>query len=78
PIAIPYVHRRIESKYRATYDSIQSMLNSASVAIVYLICSALLNGEPQSAATISHLWAIMGASLVAVTFFLFLIRPRNS
>ena len=78
PIAIPFVHHRINSKYRATYDSLQSMINSVAVAVVYLICSAVLKGQSQTAETVGRLWINMGAALILLTLLLFLLRPRKS
>jgi len=77
PSADPYIQNFIQSKYRATYKSMQTMATSLTSFCLYLLMSYILRGRPATADSVGYLWILMGGSLAVLSTFIYLIRPRK-
>ncbi len=78
PVLVPFIHRRTQSSYKATYDSLHSIIASSATVVVYLICSFILKNGGQSALEVANLWIITGTALVIISSLIYLIRPRKN
>jgi MFS family permease len=77
PLIGLFVQRRVESGYRATYGSLQSLLGRLGFAAVLVVTWALLRGLPTASAAIVTSWVWAGSVMTALSFVLWLIRPRQ-
>lgn len=76
PLTDSFVQHRIESSYRATFSSLQSLIGRIGFAVVPLIVWMLVEGQPNTVETIELIWLVCGSLLMAGSLILFLIRPR--
>lgn len=77
PMLEIYTQRRIDSAYRATFGSFQSLIGRAGYAVVLIGLWALTDGRPNNSATIALAWTTGGTLLVAAAVILWLFRPKN-
>jgi MFS family permease len=78
PVLDVYTQRRVESSWRATFGSLQSLVSQAGVGCVLIIMWLLSLGRPATPATISELWLTFGALLLAAAAGLWLKRPTQT
>lgn len=77
PIMSVFTQRRIESKYRATFGSLQSLLGKTGLALSLVLVWFLSEGRDASRETIALVWTVSGVLLVAGTALLWLFRPKE-
>ncbi|MDD2785321.1 MAG: MFS transporter [Patescibacteria group bacterium] len=77
PLADVFIQRRIESGYRATYSSLNSLLgrsgNTIVLAGVWFFSRSLPDGESK----IVTIWTTVGGLLVLASLMLYLFRPKT-
>ena len=78
PLVDSFVQHRVESGYRATFGSLQSLLQKMSLAIVPVLIWLTIRTEPNTPTTISFVWFMCGLFLMVGALILFLVRPRNA
>ncbi|MFH1404709.1 MAG: MFS transporter [Patescibacteria group bacterium] len=78
PLMGSYVQHRVESSYRATFGSLQSLLGRSGCALAPLIVWLTIGGKPNNQETISTVWMWAGAVLIVGAIFLYVIRPKPS
>lgn len=77
PVMSAFTQRKIESKYRATFGSLQSLLGKSGLALALVLVWFLSEGRSASRETIVLVWTVSGTLLVAGTAFLWLFRPQE-
>ena len=77
PLTETYVQERIGSAYRATFGSLQSLIREAGIGVAFLLTAIFSLGLPFEASTSRSVWMTVGSVLFALTFVLFLFRPKN-
>lgn len=77
PLTDTFIHHRVESSYRATFGSLQSLIGSIGMAIVPLVLAVSLAGAEQSNRTIAVSWYVTGSLLALAAVILYAVRPRN-
>jgi MFS family permease len=65
PLMETYVQKRVESGYRATYSSVQSLIQRAGFVVIIGGVILLTRGMPSNANTVSFAWVVSGALMVA-------------
>lgn len=79
PYADAFVNEQIESGYRATYGSLQSLLGSIGMVLALLGCSLFMvlqgEGDPGPAAII-HLWQMAGGLAILIVIVLAIFHPK--
>ncbi|MFC1638768.1 MFS transporter [Patescibacteria group bacterium] len=78
PLLDTYVQRRVESPYRATYGSLQSLVSRLCFVAIASAVWAITSGMPVDGRFIPVVWGVQGAVLVAVSLLLALFRSRRS
>ncbi len=76
PLLDTFTQRRIESPYRATFGSFQSLIGRAGFGIVLAGTWFLTRGRTPDAATVRLTWVAAGALLAAAGGVFWLFRPR--
>lgn len=76
PYLNTFVNERIESAYRATYESLQSFLGLFGLLTVQLIITGIFKVLGSDAAFIPWLWLGASLALLAVTGVLWRLRPK--
>lgn len=77
PLLEVYTQRRIESAYRATYGSLQSLLSKFGYAGIVGSVWLCTSGMPTNIATISSVWLAAGLLMAAASVALWLKRPAK-
>jgi MFS family permease len=77
PFTSALMQRRIESEYRATYGSCQSLISRGGNAIVVFVLWLALGPAKPTASTIGATWAICGFLLAAAAIILWLRRTTR-
>lgn len=78
PLVDSFVQHRVESGYRATFGSLQSLLGKISLAIVPALIWLTIRHDPNTPETIRFVWFVCGLVLIIGSLMLFLVRPRNA
>lgn len=77
PLLDAFTARRVESAYRATFGSLQSLLGKIGYAIVLVGVWFATRGLPTTSATIIRVWEVAGSLLVFAALSLWFFRPRQ-
>lgn len=77
PIMSVYTQRRIESRFRATFGSLQSLLGKTGLAAALLLVLFLSYGQEVSRELIVFIWSVCGSLLILAGLFLWRLRPRS-
>ncbi len=77
PLLDTYTQRRIESPYRATFGSFQSLIGRAGFGIVLIGTWLLTRGRTPDASTVRLTWVAAGLLLSAAAAVFWLFRPRR-
>ncbi|MDQ7814748.1 MAG: MFS transporter [Patescibacteria group bacterium] len=77
PLMDGYIYSRVESSYKATYGSLQSMVSRSGFALVLFVGWWLLRGHDVNASD-GLIWPVAGLCLVACATLLWIIRPRQT
>lgn len=77
PLVDSFVQHRVESGYRATFGSLQSLLGRIGLVIAPVLIWLTIRHDPNTPETISFVWFACGIVLVIGALILFLFRPRN-
>jgi hypothetical protein len=77
PIMGIYTQRRVDSRCRATFGSLQSLLGKIGCAAALLLMWALTDGRTASHETIVLVWSTCGTLLLLGTLLLWVFRPRE-
>ena len=78
PLTDSFVHHRVESGYRATFGSLQSLLGRSGLVLFSFLNWLFLRHLPDSSATISIVWFGCGFVIVVGASILYLFRPQHS
>ncbi len=76
PLVDSFIQHRVESGYRATFSSLQSLLSKLSFVLVPALVWLTIRDQPNTQATISVVWIACGCALVTGSLVLFLFRPK--
>jgi MFS family permease len=76
PLSDVFIHHRVESSYRATFSSLQSLLGRLGFAVTPFVVWFSLRQAPSDNTTIATVWMICGSLMVAGALVLYLFRPR--
>ena len=76
PLVDSFVQHRIESGYRATFVSLQSLLGRIGLVITPLVIWFTIRDKPNTSETISNVWIICGTVLVTGALVLACFRTR--
>jgi hypothetical protein len=74
PMLDTFTQERVDSSFRATFGSFQSLIGRAGFAIVLVGVWLATSGMPSSAASIAAVWAVSGSLLAAAGISLWLLR----
>jgi hypothetical protein len=77
PLVDSFVQHRIESGYRATFVSLQSLLGRIGLVITPLVIWFTIRDAPNTPETISSVWIISGVVLVVGALILALLRTQH-
>lgn len=66
PLMDAYVQRRVDSGYRATYASFQSLVARAGYGLILCVVVVAMQDQPATGAVIGAAWLVAGALLAAV------------
>ena len=75
PLMETFVQQRIESKYRATYSSLHSLLTRLGYVIILTAVSFGIEGKEWDVALIAWLWVVSGVLLALSGGLLYALRP---
>ncbi len=78
PIMNAYTQQRVESRFRATFGSLQSLLGKTGLALAMLLVWLLSDGKDDSRETVVFIWTVAGTLLVLGTMFLWRFRPKTA
>lgn len=78
PLVDSFVQHRVESGYRATFGSLQSLLGRIGLVIAPILIWLTIRHDPNTPSTIGFVWFVCGIVLVIGALILFLVRPRNA
>ncbi|KKT69865.1 MAG: Major facilitator superfamily [Candidatus Uhrbacteria bacterium GW2011_GWF2_44_350] len=78
PLTDSFIHHRVDSSFRATFSSLQSLVGRLGFAISPLVVWFCLRGEPSNSASVAIVWMISGGFMVVGALVLYLLRPRES
>lgn len=78
PLVDSFVQHRVESSYRATFGSLQSLIGRLGYAIIPIFIWATIRNDPNTPDTIQFVWLACAIALAVCTFILFLVRPQST
>jgi len=76
PLTDTFIHGRVDSGYRATFGSLQSLIGSVGLAVVPIFLALSLARSEQTNQTIAVSWYVTGTLLASAAIVLFVFRPR--
>ncbi len=76
PLVDSFVQHRVESGYRATFGSLQSLLGRIGLVIAPVLIWLAIRHDPNTPSTIGFVWVVCGIVLVVGAFVLSLFRPK--
>jgi len=77
PLTDAFIHHRVDSSYRATFGSLQSLIGRTGFALVPLGTWFFLRGQPNTNASIAMVWLVCGGLMILGTIVLYVLRPRT-
>lgn len=77
PLMSAYTQKRVESRFRATFGSLQSLLGKTGLALSLVLVWFLSEGKDSSRETITFIWTASGSLLVLGTLLLWRLRPQE-
>jgi MFS family permease len=77
PIMSAYTQKRVESRFRATFGSIQSLLGKTGLALALVLVWFLSDGKDASRETIAFIWLVSGSLLILGAAVLWKLRPER-
>jgi hypothetical protein len=77
PLMSTYTQQRVDSRCRATFGSLQSLLGKTGFALALLLVWFLSHGRDASQETISFIWIVCGGLLVVGSGLLWKLRPQS-
>jgi MFS family permease len=77
PLVDSFVQHRVESGYRATFGSLQSLLGRIGLVITPVLIWLTIHEKPNTPSTIGFVWFVCGIVLLIGALTLFLVRPRK-
>lgn len=77
PLVDSFVQHRVESGYRATFGSLQSLLGRIGLVIAPILIWLTIRHDPNTPSTIAFIWFACGTVLLMGALTLFLVRPRK-
>lgn len=78
PLSDSFIHHRVESSFRATFASLQSLVGRLGFAISPLVVWLAMRGAPSNSASVAMVWIISGWLIVFGALALHWLRPRES
>ncbi len=78
PLVDSFVQHRVESGFRATFGSLQSLLGRVGLVIAPLLIWFTIRNDPNTQSTIGFIWFACGIVIVVGALILCFARPRNS
>lgn len=77
PLLDSYTNHHVRSEYRATYGSLQSLIEEVGAAIILFSMSRYMAGREDSVANVTHVWLVAGGLLVVLAIILYALKPRE-
>ncbi len=77
PLMSTYTQQRVDSRFRATFGSLQSLLGKTGFALALVLMWFLSDGKDASRETIAFIWVVAGILLMCGAFALWKFRPRE-
>jgi hypothetical protein len=78
PLMNAYTQARVESRFCATFGSLQSLLGKTGFALALALVWLLSDGKDSSKETISFIWIVSGSLLTLGAGLLWKARPRET
>lgn len=78
PLMSTYTQQRVDSRYRATFGSLQSLLGKTGFALALTLVWFLSDGKDSSRETIAFIWIVSGSLLVLGAGLLWKYRPHET
>lgn len=78
PLMSTYTQQRVDSRFRATFGSLQSLLGKTGFAMALVLMWILSDGKDASRETIGFIWIVSGILLVFGALALWKFRPREA
>lgn len=78
PLMSTYTQQRVDSRFRATFGSLQSLLGKTGFALALILMWFLSDGKDASRETIAFIWTVSGTLLVLGALLLWKFRPREA
>ena len=77
PLIGTYTQRRVDSRFRATFGSLQSLLGKTGFALALLLVWFLSQDKDASRETIAFIWLVSGSLLILGSLALWKFRPSR-
>ena len=77
PLTDAFIHGRVESSFRATFGSLQSLIGRIGFALTLFVVWLSLRNAPNTNATITTVWIVCGGLILLGTIVLFVLRPKE-
>lgn len=77
PLTSSYSNHHVSSEYRATFGSLQALIEDMGAAVVLFTISGHMNGRADSPENIRAVWLGAGVLLVALAVILYFLRPKQ-
>jgi len=77
PLVDSFVQHRVESGYRATFGSLQSLLGRIGLVIAPVLIWLTIRNDPNTKETIAFIWFACGLVIIIGALLLALVRPRR-
>ncbi len=77
PLCDAFTQANVESHYRATFGSLQSLISRAGFVFVLVAVWALTRFTGADASSVPAIWLVAGAILAATSAVFWLFRPRH-
>lgn len=76
PVLGAYTQRLVESRYRATFGSLQSLIGKSGFALTMVLVWFLADGRATTGETIVFIWTLCGCLLALAALALWFFRPK--
>lgn len=78
PLVSAFITPRVGNGYRATAESLQSLMSHLGFVLFPFLIGSMVRGLPEGQDTVRLIWTVSGAALVLSSAVLWLFRPRSA